>query len=74
MWTERRLRGDRANPWDAAWLVWRYTDDQHFYYLVLKPDGFELGKEVLARQAQDQSADRAEGSSQRGQTQQHGRS
>jgi hypothetical protein len=42
--TRQRLRG-QANPWEAGWLIWRYTDDHHFYYLVLKPNGFEIGKE-----------------------------
>ncbi|PPD44282.1 MAG: hypothetical protein CTY15_07500 [Methylocystis sp.] len=37
-------RGTPANPWECAWLVWNYTDDEHFYYLALKPGGWELGK------------------------------
>ncbi len=43
--TPHRLRHGRPNPWEVGWLIWRYTDDRHFYYLVLKQNGFELGKE-----------------------------
>jgi hypothetical protein len=43
--TERQLRtGSAPNPWEAAWLIWHYTDDTHFYYFVPKPNGWELGK------------------------------
>ncbi|RST15111.1 DUF1080 domain-containing protein [Streptomyces sp. WAC05374] len=45
MRTVRQLRTPgRPNPWEAAWVVWRHTDDTHFYYVVLKPNGWELGK------------------------------
>jgi hypothetical protein len=45
MRTVRQLRrNDAPNPWEAAWLAWHYRDDEHFYYLVLKPNGWELGK------------------------------
>jgi hypothetical protein len=43
--TERQLRRQAPNPWEVAWLVWHYTDDHHFYSVVLKPNGWELGKE-----------------------------
>jgi hypothetical protein len=43
--TERQLRPQDPNPWEVAWLVWHYTDDHHFYSIVLKPNGWELGKE-----------------------------
>ncbi|UPT75130.1 MAG: fibronectin type III domain-containing protein [Elusimicrobiota bacterium] len=33
------------NPWEVAWIAWNYTDDVHFYYFALKPNGWELGKE-----------------------------
>lgn len=42
--TQRQLRPE-PNPWEVAWLVWHYSDDQHFYYVALKPNGWELGKE-----------------------------
>ena len=44
--TVRQLRvGGTPNPWEVAWVLWHYTDDHHFYSLVLKPNGWELGKE-----------------------------
>lgn len=44
--TVRQLRtGSDANPWEVAWLIWNYSDNQRFYYLALKPNGWELGKE-----------------------------
>jgi Domain of Unknown Function (DUF1080) len=43
--TDRQLRPQTPNPWEVAWLVWHYTDDHHFYSIVLKPNGWELGKE-----------------------------
>ena len=42
--TTARLRRPAPNPWEVAWAVWSYTDEQHFYYLTLKPNGWELGK------------------------------
>ena len=45
MRTAEQLRVNSApNPWEAAWLVWGYSDNQHFYYLAVKPNGWELGK------------------------------
>lgn len=32
------------NPWEVAWLVWHFQDDEHFYYFIPKPNGWELGK------------------------------
>jgi hypothetical protein len=43
--TVRQLRVGTPNPWEVAWVLWHYTDDHHFYSLVLKPNGWELGKE-----------------------------
>lgn len=43
--TTHQLRGNGApNPWEVAWVVFRYVDDEHFYYLALKTNGWELGK------------------------------
>jgi hypothetical protein len=43
--TVMQLRiGSLPNPWECAWLVWNYQDDQHFYYVALKPTGWEIGK------------------------------
>ena len=44
--TVAQLRtGSAPNPWEVAWVAWNYKDDTHFYYLALKPNGWELGKE-----------------------------
>ena len=44
--TVAQLRtGSDPNPWEVAWLLWSYTDDQHFYALALKPNGWEISKE-----------------------------
>jgi len=42
--TVEQLRAGEANPWETAWLVWNYEDNDHFYYLALKTNGWELGK------------------------------
>ncbi|MEU4095631.1 family 16 glycoside hydrolase [Streptomyces sp. NPDC026673] len=44
MRTHRQLRTPRPNPWEVPWLVWAYTDPEHFSYVALKPNGWELGK------------------------------
>ncbi|MET8445801.1 calcium-binding protein [Streptomyces sp. NPDC005209] len=44
MRTVRQLRDPDPNPWEVPWLVWAYTDPEHFYYITLKPNGWELGK------------------------------
>lgn len=41
---EQARQGSAPNPWETGWVVWHYEDDQHFYYLILKPNGWELGK------------------------------
>jgi hypothetical protein len=44
--TESQLRtGSAPNPWEVGWVLWHYTDNTHFYYVLLKPNGWELGKE-----------------------------
>lgn len=35
---------DRPNPWEVGWLIWNYSDPQHFNYVALKPNGWEVGK------------------------------
>lgn len=42
--TVNQLR-DVPNPWEVGWLLWRYSDPDHFYALVLKPNGWELSKQ-----------------------------
>jgi hypothetical protein len=43
--TLAQLRTPMANPWEVGWVLWHYTDNTHFYYITLKPSGWELGKE-----------------------------
>jgi hypothetical protein len=43
--TVKQLRVDAPpNPWECAWIVWNYQDNAHFYYVALKPTGWEIGK------------------------------
>ena len=42
--TVDQLRSPRPNAWESAWVMWHYQDNTHFYYLALKPTGWELGK------------------------------
>ena len=39
----RRVSSERS-PWETAWAVFAYTDDNHFYYMAFKTNGWELGK------------------------------
>ena len=43
--TEQQLRiASPPNPWEVAWLAWHYRHDHRFYYAMLRPSGWELGK------------------------------
>lgn len=43
--TKKQLRqNSEPNPWEVGWVVWNYTDNDHFYYFIPKPNGWELGK------------------------------
>lgn len=37
-------RNGEPNSWEVAWLLWQYQDDDHFYYFIPKPNGWEVGK------------------------------
>jgi Domain of Unknown Function (DUF1080) len=41
---EQLRRNSTPNTWEAAWILFRYTDTFHYYWFVLKHDGLELGK------------------------------
>jgi hypothetical protein len=45
MKTINQLRTPTPNPWEVAWVMWHYQDNSHFYYFMLKENGWELGKE-----------------------------
>jgi hypothetical protein len=34
--------------WQVGWALWSFTDQNHFYNVILKPDGWELDKEYLS--------------------------
>ena len=36
--------GSAPNAWETAWAIFGYTDDEHFYYVAFKTNGWELGK------------------------------
>jgi hypothetical protein len=43
--TLRQLRtGSAANAWEVAWVFWNFQDNNHLYYFILKPNGWEIGK------------------------------
>ena len=46
--TTEQLRDGTPNPWEVGWLLWSYTDPEHFYALVLKPNGWEVSKQDTA--------------------------
>jgi hypothetical protein len=43
--TVEQLRRPAPNPWETGWLLWRYSDDAHFYAVALKPNGWEISKQ-----------------------------
>jgi Domain of Unknown Function (DUF1080) len=43
--TDKQLRlHDPPNSWEAGWVFFRYGDPFHYYWLVVKSTGVELGK------------------------------
>lgn len=47
--TRQQLRQNSdPNPWEVAWILWSYQDNNHFYALVLKPNGWEISKQNTA--------------------------
>ena len=43
--TDKQLRlNDPPNSWEAGWVFFRYGDGFHYYWLVVKSNGVELGK------------------------------
>ena len=53
--TNQQLRQNSIpNPWEVAWIVWRYQDDWHHYYFIFKPNGVELGKKQNENQSEEQ--------------------
>jgi hypothetical protein len=53
--TNKQLRQNSIpNPWEVAWIMWRYQDEWHHYYFIFKPNGIELGKKQNENQAEEQ--------------------
>lgn len=46
--TAAQLRPSAPNPWEVGWVLWRYTDNAHFYSFIVKPNGWELAKQDAA--------------------------
>ncbi len=43
--TIKQLRqGSPPNTWEAGWFIFRYSDTFHYYWLLIRTDGFEFGK------------------------------
>ena len=36
--------GSHPNTWEVAWAMFRYRDLHDYYYFILKPNGWEVGK------------------------------
>jgi hypothetical protein len=41
---EQLRAGSPPNPWEVAWAMFRFRDLENYYYFILKPNGYELGK------------------------------
>lgn len=43
--TLQQLRtGSAPNAWEVGWAMFRFRDLSNYYYFILKPNGYELGK------------------------------
>jgi hypothetical protein len=36
--------GSDPNPWEVAWALFRFRDLANYYWFIVKPNGWELGK------------------------------
>ena len=53
--TDKQLRQNSPpNSWEVAWILFRYVDDFHHNYFILKTNGIELGKIDNIVQAEEQ--------------------
>jgi hypothetical protein len=37
-------QGDPPKPWEVGWTMFRFQDLENYYWFMLKPNGYELGK------------------------------
>jgi hypothetical protein len=55
MKTIKQLRQNSPpNTWEASWFMWRYGDEFHHYYFVLKTNGIEFGKKDTSCHCEEQ--------------------
>lgn len=45
MRTEKQVRRGDPNVWEVGWVLWNFRDDEHFYAVALKPNGWEISKQ-----------------------------
>lgn len=43
--TEAQVRAGDPNVWEVGWVLWNYRDNDHFYAVALKPNGWEISKQ-----------------------------
>ncbi|KSU79339.1 calcium-binding protein [Pseudarthrobacter enclensis] len=43
--TEFQVRDGPPNGWEVGWVLWNLSDDEHFYAVALKPNGWEISKQ-----------------------------
>ena len=36
--------GSPPNAWEVGWVMFRFRDLENYYYFIVKPNGYELGK------------------------------
>lgn len=59
VWDMRTVSHNRTpaspNNWEVAWCIFRYTDDWHHYYFLIQRDGgLEVGRKDYATQVEQQ--------------------
>lgn len=43
--TEAQVRDGEPNVWEVGWVLWNYNDNDRFYAVALKPNGWEISKQ-----------------------------
>lgn len=43
--TEEQVREGTPNVWEVGWVLWNFRDNDHFYAVALKPNGWEISKQ-----------------------------
>lgn len=43
--TEAQVRRGTPNTWEVGWVLWNFRDNDHFYAVALKPNGWEISKQ-----------------------------